>query len=528
MDNNFRFVNANASVGFDGVSYDFLSLNALLSHLDRLGIDSAVVWSKAAIPSVWEENKRLLADIQNTLGAKNRIFPSLVVIPTMISQKCVMQELKDTMEKHNIRAIRALPAHHAYDMLQLEPILEQIKELKPVVFTDMGIRNNVLSFLFLAEKFPEMPFIVTNGMWGDMTALFDLMRRRSNVFAETSWIHTEGTIKLLAKEFGSKRIIFGADLRSHNGASIAGLVHAEISNAEKSLVAGGNIIRILGLGAEKNKKTEKQKGNQLWKDFINGKRLDVPVIDAHTHTGIYSPMPVEETTSSAVIRKMLKYMDRIGIEKSITCLGIMDRGGTVEGDMNLRKMLKPHRDRFSGYLSFHPLFAKEFTEKLDDFFSDGFFIGFKTICDYWKTPVTDERFTPAWEYADKHRLPILFHTWTGGYDSPGQLKNIVKKYPNAQFILGHSGGSNEGRLEAEELAVKNNNVYLEWCGSFCSSILWEETIARVGKNKILFGSDALCHSIDWELGRLLSLNVPDGDLIPILGSNMEKILAMRH
>lgn len=528
MDNNFSFVNANASVGFDGISYDFLSIDALISHLDRLGIDSAVVWSKTAIHSVWEENKRLLTDIQNTPGAKNRIFPSLVVIPTMINQKSIMQELKDTMKQHNIRAIRALPAHHSYDMLQLEPILEQIRELKPAVFADTGIRSSIFSFLSLAEKFPEIPFIVTNGMWGDMMVLFDLMRRRTNVFAETSWMHTEGAIKLLAKEFGAERIIFGADLRSHNGASIAGLTHAEISSAEKRLVAGENIIRILGLGAEKSKKTEKQKGNQLWEQFLNGKKLDVFVVDAHTHTGIYSPMPVDAPTSSVVIRKMLKNMDRIGIEKSITCLGIMERGGTIEGDMNLRKMLKPHRDRFMGYLSFHPLFAKEFAEKFDDFFSDGFFVGFKTICDYWKIPVTDERFTPEWEYADKHSLPILFHTWEGNYDSPGMFKDIVKKYPNAQFILGHSGGGDKGRREAEELAVNNQNVYLEWCGSFCSSVLWEETIARVGKNKILFGSDAHCHSIDWELGRLLSLDICQEDTIPILGSNMEKILAMRR
>jgi hypothetical protein len=53
---------------------------------------------------------------------------------------------------------------------------------------------------------------------------------------------------------------------------------------------------------------------------------------------------------------------------------------------------------------------------------------------------------------------------------------IVKKYPNAIFLLGHSGGGTPGRFEAIELAQNNDNVYLEFCGSFTTPELFENAI----------------------------------------------------
>jgi hypothetical protein len=38
----------------------------------------------------------------------------------------------------------------------------------------------------------------------------------------------------------------------------------------------------------------------------------------------------------------------------------------------------------------------------------------------------------------------------------------------------------------------------------------------------------MAHDFDWELGRLLSLDVPDSKLIPILGQNMQRVLARRQ
>jgi hypothetical protein len=137
-----------------------------------------------------------------------------------------------------------------------------------------------------------------------------------------------------------------------------------------------------------------------------------------------------------------------------------------------------------------------------------------------------------YEFADARRLPILVHTWDGNYDAPKMLKDIAPRYPNATFLLGHSG--NNDRPDAEKLSLENPNVYLEWCGSFVNRTDWCETLERIGNHRIVYGSDSICfwgstvgHNPAWEMGRLLSLNVPDDTLLPILGDNMRGILAKR-
>jgi len=180
-----------------------------------------------------------------------------------------------------------------------------------------------------------------------------------------------------------------------------------------------------------------------------------------------------------------------------------------------------------GYVGFNPIYADELTPKFDDYFASSFFKGFKTLCDYWRIAITDPRFTPMWVYANRHHLPILSHTWESVFDSPAMFKDLVKRYPNVSFLLGHSGGGDDARREAESLAQKHPNVYLEWCGSFCSTILWEETFVKVDPRQVVFGTDAMAHDFNWELARLLSLNVPDKILLPILAGNMRRILAAR-
>ena len=166
--------------------------------------------------------------------------------------------------------------------------------------------------------------------------------------------------------------------------------------------------------------------------------------------------------------------------------------------------------------------------RFDSFFSRPFFVGFKTLCDYWQVPVTDDRFHVMYQYAHDRRLPILIHTWDGPWDSPALLKDIVKQYPDAFFLLGHAGGGDGGRRQAVELARENPNVFLEFCGSFCSRIPWEQTFREVGPDQIVFGTDTTGHDAGWELGRYLSRDLPASMIRPALGANMRRILAARR
>jgi predicted TIM-barrel fold metal-dependent hydrolase len=118
------------------------------------------------------------------------------------------------------------------------------------------------------------------------------------------------------------------------------------------------------------------------------------------------------------------------------------------------------------------------------------------------------------------------HTWQGEFDAPRLLQDIAPRYPDAIFLLGHSGASD--RPDAERLVLENPNVFLEWCGSFTNPADWGETLRRVGNHRLVYGTDGMGHDPAWELGRLLSLDVPDETFHPILGETMRSLLARRR
>jgi hypothetical protein len=244
--------------------------------------------------------------------------------------------------------------------------------------------------------------------------------------------------------------------------------------------------------------------------------------------------PMLDQASPTQIDSAVRAMDRAGIETIIVSeMGAL-YGDPITGNPNLER--KASRDRkgagkgavrILGYFAFNPIYADDLVPMLDDCFSRKFFVGIKFLCGYWDVKVTDPRLEPAMAFANRRRLPVLIHTWDGEHDSPAMLTDIVPRFPDATFLLGHSGGGDAGRREAVELAKANPNVYLEWCGSFCSGIPWESTIEQVGNGRVVFGTDAFGHDLSWELGRFLSLDLPAKTLHPILGENMRKILGRR-
>lgn len=532
-------LNVNGAFGLNvAETPDYPCLNALLRDMDRLGVAQAIVWNKAAVPHAPGGNRKLLEILRASPAAQGRIIPAFIVAPAMLYERGAMDELIQTMRANHVRVVRALPKTLYYNLRCLEFLLEQISCLKPVLLVSVRECGDISGLLFLAERFPELPIIMTDAMWYDMDAVFDCMRRRPNIMVETSWIHTQGTLSLLARNFGVERIFFGLGPRAHAGAAMAGLAQSGLAPNEINAIARGNIAARLGLADGHQDVAAGCAPDSLRRRHLRGEKLGLPVIDAHAHLGASSRWIMEDNHTPDMIRQMLARMDRIGIEQTIAFLGSnpMD-DDVVKGNELLESVTKPHHDRIKGMLYFHPSAANELAGRLDEFFARDFFVGFKILCGYWRRPLADPVFTPAWEYADRHCLPVLVHTWGRdsdvphnlvGYDTPANLAPIAKKYPRAIFILGHSGGNDAGRAEAEQLALENENVFLEWSGSFCSRRQWEETIKKVGNQRIVFGTDSVYHSIDWELGRLLSLDVEDAVLTPILGANMRAILNRRR
>ena len=103
-------------------------------------------------------------------------------------------------------------------------------------------------------------------------------------------------------------------------------------------------------------------------------------------------------------------------------------------------------------------------------------------------PRQPEPYRPALEFANALHLPILFHTWSmSPYDGPDIMKDIIPKYPNITYILGHC--FNSQWQVAGEIAKQYDNVYLELTSVPGTRGALETMVNICGSEKILFGTD---------------------------------------
>ena len=496
-----------------------------LAHMNRLGISRSLVWNVESTQNhALSANDHTLKAIAETPGAKDRIYSAMTVSGLMLYEEDGIKRLKQQMKEGNTRALRFVNLFGMMSLSQIVPVIEAIRPLKPFIVLkhDAAVPQDILAFV---DQFPDVTIILTDVMWPSCIKTFDLMRRCSNITLDISWFHTWDGIELAVRHFGAKRIVFGTGYRSHNGAAIAALARADISDTDRTLIAHGNLDRLMGLKTKALVVADTTK-QIFWQKCLAGEQLGVDFIDAHGHLGPSGGYVLEIQDEDGQIKAGKQTMDSLGMKLMILSGMQALLGDPIFGNDLLADKLRGQTSHFAAYATFNPFYAKELVSKFDSYFKNPAFLGFKTLCSYWKVKINDPRFKPMWEYANRHRLPILSHTW--GKDDIINLKDVVKKYPGAQFLLGHSGGGDDGRIEAEILAQNNKNVYLEWCGSFCTNRSWNDTIDLVGPGKIVFGTDAMAHGIDWELGRLLSLDVPDNVIRPILGENMRRILKMRR
>ncbi len=511
---------------------DFPTPEKLIRHLDYLDIDRALVYNVDALHySPARENPRLLEMISRYA---DRLKPAFVLAPSNFFEHGVLDWLKDQAARGN-KSYVVRPTQSCFPLRDIERLLSELHRFRPVFFLEHRGKNlqpaDFPDLVMLAERYPMAFFVICREMWGTQVDTIHAMWRCPNIGVDTSFMHMRNGFEFFAREFGPERVFFGIGDASHYGAAPGALAHAELTANEREMIAHGNLEKLLGVPplARKLADFHERPDKPLWNAFRKGRPLEgVKVIDAHTHFADPNPRGwiLPEVDPAENIREMVRAMDRYGVAASALVANRALFSDMLEGNLEVERLTKPYPGRFMGYFTYNPWRGNEVDEKiLDRLFARDYFIGFKLIPSRLHTPLDDPRHEIVYRYADKHRLPILIHTWSPEIE---HLAEIALRYPRAKFIAGHSGCGNVGRDHIESDAKKADNIYLDFTASFCSSYHWEDFMTKFDRSRYLFGSDAALHNESFELAMLLSLPIPDAEIIPQLAENFERILADRY
>jgi len=515
-----KYINLNAKVGMDE---DYGSAREVMAEMDRLGIYTTVMEYTTGSNARYLNSKLLdmIADLP-----RDRVIPGYYLGMQTVFEEGGIDALRQ-MLKARPGCIVLYPKDAKYQLRAIEMALRQLEDLKLVVIVDAPqVKNNggANDLAYLAQRFPNMSFVIRRIMYPSMPFMVDAMFRAKNIYAECSWFHTRNALGMFSRHFGSDRFLFSLGKRGNGGAAMAAVTFSDLTEEEKDMVRWGNFARIFGDVTVKAIPNQVQ--NSFWTPFVEeGKVPDVPIYDVHTHMGpTGSDWYLENCEFAAQIAGFEQDMEKYHIRKIVSsCSG---RPDLIGANREMEAAVGEKTDRFKGYLRYDPRYGEKYTESyVDELLSRDYFVGLKTLPVYMETDIRDETYDRMFRYAHERKLPVLIHCWGGNYGNPKKCAEAAEKWPDAKVILGHSGGNDAGKAEAEEVAMdpRYQNVYFEFCGSFPASSSWKQSLEKIDYRRVLFGTDACLHDIGWEMGRLLSEDIDDERLTAILGGNAKEL-----
>jgi len=534
---NYLF-NINASYDYGAyLKADFPELSDLIAHMDRLGIDGAAVHSVVARDfQATAGNKKLINDIENTAGAKERIMPVFCIKPSMYYDIGERDYLLEMVSSRKVNMLAVFCNAKGFTMRECFKLFDELRPYKLTILVEFNTEF-LEEVENLAHDFPDMLFIIRSSVWTEMH-IANLMWKCPNIATETSWLFSAAGYGMFVNNFGSERLFFGADTKNQQASSLSTLEYAQINDEAYGLIASGNAARIFNEAKSacdvfSHQHPPAKFNNSFWQPFIEKRKIDdLMMIDAHGHSGGFMPSCFTPHFDEAQsFDYMSRYMDRMGVKTTVASSIGGFHSNSLYYNRLAREAAKPYGDKFFGYYSINPHHMEFNTKEIfEEELAKGYFIGFKAHPPTSRCFMTDPGYIPMLEFADTHHLPVQMHCWgKGGPGSPEDVEKVAKIYKNVQFLLGHGGGDDDGRLYAEQIIKQYDNVYIELCASFCVlTRQLDDTVKEIGADKVVFGSDGYGHDLAYEVGSLLSHDLNDEQIRLIAGKNMKRILAMRR
>jgi len=506
-----------------------------VSDYDYYGIGAALVHHAVAVEYHQDVgNHRLLDEI----AGLPRLLPQWVVMPHHTAEMVPPDELIPEMLERGVRAVRIYPKTHNFPLTDQVsgPLLEALQEKRIPIFVDLA-EMSADQAAGLCRRYPELSIVVCGANWGMDRQLEPALEGADNVYLETHFFQGHRAYERFVRDFGPDRLIFGTGLPDCSpGAAVMMSLYEDIPDETRAQIAGGNLLRLL-----RAVRTEvplpfdgvpeadlPEDDDPIVATLREGRPLtDEFIFDAHGH--------IAHEGSMGIARNHLPYndgdglvgtMDRLGIDRCIvsTWSGITD-GDPWSNDVALRAVER-YPDRLLAYGTVNPRYPEEAWAEMQRVFRAGRVVGYKPYPPRQQVPLTDGAHRPMLEWADAHGAPVLCHGGMspGAAITPDQLAWLAPMYPNARFLLAHSG-SNWALAEAlVPVGRRWGNIYAEITYTAIMYHLVEYLVRELGRERVLFGTDCVMRDAAPQLGWAAWARIPLEDKRLVLGGNIARII----
>jgi predicted TIM-barrel fold metal-dependent hydrolase len=498
----------------------------LLADMDRHGVAEGMVvdcLSRENHPT--DGNARVL----EVCRGEPRLHPGWVALPHGPADEQLPGEaFVEEMRRHRVGAVYLYPEQYKFGLADwcVDDFLEPLAAAGLPVFInynapDSGRRfgwdhTDLDAVVELCRRWPELPVVISEArIRRSNRSLYRAFDACPNLHLELSgyWLHRG--IEFIVRNWGAERLLFGSNwpTMGHH-LTVATLTMAEIEEEEKRRIAGENMRRLIAWCGEVEhpQVAFPEAADELAQWGRTGVRPEGErVQDCHGHLGLACHYHLPDGDLDGAVHEM----DRMGVEKAIVFpfVGIFG-GDEAFGNDYVAGAVRRFPDRFVGLTLVNPNRGKE--EMLRELArgQEMGLRGVKVINFYQGAPDEHPLVDVACQWAHEHGQIILNHSW----GSPAQLERLVSTYPDACYIIGHTS------VNFAEVMERHDNIFV------CTVPLLgpracEQVVARIGADRLIFGSDLLDLPISWGLGPILFAQLSPAEKRLILGETLEKILA---
>jgi len=521
------FFDAHVRIGARGAKHAALRwrLDQLIAEMEQCSISAALVWSFQSVRyDAMFGNRELVSQ----LSEYQNLFAGWNVLPHGTGEFPHPAELVREMRQAGVRACCIHPRTNAWDLFgdHVRPLFDELRAHKIPCFLHRAEIDSWRQLDLFLENNRGLAVVLSGAGWSEQRYMIPLLRKYSDLHVTLESAQINRGIEDLCAWGHSGQVLFGTNAPAMSmGAHRCYVDYAEATGLQKSAVASGNLMRLLGV--EKPPELHSNPNDDVFMAAAKaGRPMPGGVIDMHMHIlheGLNGGGGHFRMSNGGPI-SVFEQLQRMGAVGG----GFMSWNGTVGGDSVagnhcVQVALDAAPPGYWGLATFDPCHysADKLGRMIPSFYeSDPRFIGMKPYFLYG-VEYHHRSYDLWWNFGNEHGFYAGLHRVRNDYQ---EVECLAERYPNVRWVVFHCGSDYAAADGVIECIRRFPNVYAEITFTSVTSGIIEYLVEHAGAERVLYGSDLPMRDPTPQLGWVVFSRLNLSDKIRILRENALKTI----